>query len=320
MEYMTISEVKKLLGTTTRTLRYYEEIGLIESRRSDDYAYRTYDSRTVRRLQSIFILRKLTIPLDKIKLILASEDAGAAVEVFREKLANIDDEIIALETIKTIIESFVTMINKNLEIDLNAHLLSGYSFEIIDSIASLKQVNKERKTMDDLNKASKTLSKFDNIRIVYLPPATVASSHQGVCDEPEKIAGDRLFKFIMDTKLYDIKPDFRQYGFNNPCSEGPHGYEFWVTIPEAMEVSAPLTKKHFEGGLYAAHCIKMGDFHEWHEFYQAMENHDMYAIETREPYGMHGLLEDHLNAYSHYKNNENNFIQLDLLIPIKKKD
>lgn len=87
-----------------------------------------------------------------------------------------------------------------------------------------------------------------------------------------------------------------------------------------MEVSAPLTKKHFEGGLYAAHCIKMGDFHEWHEFYQAMEKHDMYAIEVREPYGMHGLLEDHLNAYSHYKNDENNFIQLDLLIPVKKKD
>ena len=320
MEYMTISEVKKLLSTTTRTLRYYEEIGLIESRRSDDYAYRTYDSRTVRRLQSIFILRKLTIPLEKIKLILASEDAGTAVEVFREKLAGIDDEIIALETIKTIIESFVTMINKNLEIDLNAHLLSGYSFEIIDSIASRKQVNKERKAMDDLNKASKTLSKFDNIRIVYLPPATVASSHQGVCDEPEKIAGDRLLKFIQKTKLYDIKPDFRQYGFNNPCRETEHGYEFWVTIPEDMEVSAPLTKKQFEGGLYAAHCIKMGDFHEWHDFNQAIEKHDEYVIDRREPLGMGGLLEEHLNAYNHYKNDEMNFIQLDLLIPIEKKD
>lgn len=218
MEYMTISEVKKLLGTTTRTLRYYEEIGLIESRRSDDYAYRTYDKSTVRGLQSIFILRKLTISLEKIKLILASDNTQEAVELFREKLASIDDEIIALETIKTIIESFVTMINNNLEIDLNAHLLSGYSFEIIDSIASLKQVNKERKAMDDLNKASNTLNKFDNVRIVYLPTATVASSHQGVCDEPEKIAGDRLFRFIKETKLYDIKPDFRQYGFDNPCS------------------------------------------------------------------------------------------------------
>ena len=40
----------KNLGISTRTLRYYEQIGLIESIKKDDYAYRTYDEATVTRL------------------------------------------------------------------------------------------------------------------------------------------------------------------------------------------------------------------------------------------------------------------------------
>lgn len=31
--------------------------------------------------------------------------------------------------------------------------------------------------MNDLNKASETLQKIDNVRIVHVPPFTVASSH-----------------------------------------------------------------------------------------------------------------------------------------------
>jgi hypothetical protein len=42
MEYTNITQATKQLGLSTRTLRYYEQIGLIESERADDYAYRVY--------------------------------------------------------------------------------------------------------------------------------------------------------------------------------------------------------------------------------------------------------------------------------------
>ena len=92
-----------------------------------------------------------------------------------------------------------------------------------------------------------------------------------------------------------------------------------MTIPESMEVTAPLQKKHFSGGLYAAHCIKMGDFHEWQLLGKWVENNTEYEYEAREPLGMHGSLEEHLNAYSYYDEDAaaKEFIQLDLLIPIK---
>ena len=63
MKLLTISEVSKNFDISTRTLRYYEKIGLLPSLRVDDYAYRVYDETLVARLQQIIILRKLRIPL-----------------------------------------------------------------------------------------------------------------------------------------------------------------------------------------------------------------------------------------------------------------
>lgn len=41
MEIQTISQVSKSFNISTRTLRYYEQIGLIKSEKINDYAYRT---------------------------------------------------------------------------------------------------------------------------------------------------------------------------------------------------------------------------------------------------------------------------------------
>ncbi len=69
MKLTTITEISREMSLSTRTLRYYEQIGLIESVKKEDYAYRTYDEATVTRLQQILVLRKLRIPLKQIALI-----------------------------------------------------------------------------------------------------------------------------------------------------------------------------------------------------------------------------------------------------------
>ncbi|MCL2547371.1 MAG: MerR family transcriptional regulator, partial [Oscillospiraceae bacterium] len=43
MELQTVSQVAKTFGISTRMLRYYEQVGLIESIRNDDNSYRHYD-------------------------------------------------------------------------------------------------------------------------------------------------------------------------------------------------------------------------------------------------------------------------------------
>lgn len=76
MEQMrTISTVAKNLGISSRMLRYYEQIGLIESRRVEDYAYRVYDEEAIRRLRQIIILRKLRVPVKQIREIFGNSSA-----------------------------------------------------------------------------------------------------------------------------------------------------------------------------------------------------------------------------------------------------
>jgi DNA-binding transcriptional MerR regulator len=52
---------------SARALKYYEDMGLISSRKSDDYAYRLYDENAIKRLEQILILRKLNIKIKDIQ-------------------------------------------------------------------------------------------------------------------------------------------------------------------------------------------------------------------------------------------------------------
>ena len=323
MKLMTISEVTKTFNVSTRMLRYYDEIGLLPSTRKQDYAYRVYDESAVRRLQQIITLRKLRIPLKKIAMIFNDTEQTRVIEVFQESIDELDDEITALQTIREILHLFIARLNSMSRTHIKHSMLDDADIISVIQTLSLSKISfKEERSMDDLNKANETLSTLKNVRIIHLPPCTVAASHY-FGENPEDNAGKSLNEFIRKTELHKIKPDLRVFGFNNPSPKGneTYGYEFWVTIPDDFAVPAPLQKKEFKGGLYAAHCIKMGDFHEWQLLVQWVMSSNEYEYDAREPLGMNGSLEEHLNAYSYFAGDEKaaQFIQLDLLIPIKAK-
>ncbi|GAB6108895.1 MerR family transcriptional regulator [Fusibacter bizertensis] len=73
MEY-TVNKLAGISGVTTRTLRYYDEIGLLKPARINSSGYRIYGRNEVHRLQQILFFRALDITLDEIKLIMMSED------------------------------------------------------------------------------------------------------------------------------------------------------------------------------------------------------------------------------------------------------
>ena len=107
MELQTSSQVSQDYNISTRMLRYYEQIGLLESNRRDDYAYRVYDEDAIKRLQQIIILRKLQIPIKQIRDILNNQDAVAVIEIFKQNITELDSEITALSTIKKILNGFI---------------------------------------------------------------------------------------------------------------------------------------------------------------------------------------------------------------------
>lgn len=327
MELKTISEVSKTFSISTRTLRYYEQIGLIASTKKEGYAYRVYDENSILSLQQIIILRKLRIPLKQIKDILSNGDAIFAIEVFRENIQELKDEITSLSTIKEILNILINKLQKKTSLKLKFDLLSDDSMlKIIDSLSLQKSNFKEEKSMEDLNKASKNLSTLKNVKIIHLPPCTVAASHY-IGENPEENAGKQLEKFLKDSNLYKIKPDARVFGFNHPNpspEKSVYGYELWVTIPEDMDVLPPLQKKQFNGGLYAAHTIVFPNFHEWEWLYNWVTiDNPKYESNALDDGGefMGGSLEEHINYVYHSNLNwpESHEHQLDLLLPVKLK-
>lgn len=73
MEY-TIQQFAALAGVSTRTLRWYHEIGLLKPARVGDNGYRIYTSAEADRLQLILFYRALGVELAQIKRLLDDPD------------------------------------------------------------------------------------------------------------------------------------------------------------------------------------------------------------------------------------------------------
>ncbi|GAA3409698.1 MerR family transcriptional regulator [Paenibacillus hodogayensis] len=87
MEY-TVQKLATLAGVSTRTLRYYDQIGLLRPARVRSTGYRIYGQPEVDRLQQILFYRELGVGLEEIKELLASPafDADRALREHRDKL------------------------------------------------------------------------------------------------------------------------------------------------------------------------------------------------------------------------------------------
>jgi len=87
MEY-TVNKLAKLAGVSTRTLRYYDELGILKPARINSSGYRIYGEEEVDKLQQILFYRELGVSLTDIKDIInePSFDRFNALIEHHEKL------------------------------------------------------------------------------------------------------------------------------------------------------------------------------------------------------------------------------------------
>lgn len=90
MEY-TIRQLADLAGVTTRTLRWYHEIGLLEPVRTGENGYRYYGPAQVDRLQHILFYRALGVELPQIKACL-DDPAFRRLDALRDHLFQLQKE------------------------------------------------------------------------------------------------------------------------------------------------------------------------------------------------------------------------------------
>jgi DNA-binding transcriptional MerR regulator len=88
-----IGDVAKLAGTTPRTIRYYEEIGLLPASSARERgAHRTYAEEDVERLADLLRLKDLLgLTLEELKALVHAEDARAALR--REWETGVEDPV-----------------------------------------------------------------------------------------------------------------------------------------------------------------------------------------------------------------------------------
>jgi len=160
-------------------LCYYEDIGLIKSTRKDDYAYRVYDEDAVKRLQQIIILRKLQIPMKQIKDVLNNQNAVAVIEIFKQNIRELDEQITALSAIKSILARFIDELQRKADVRLKLDILNDKTMlAVMSSLSFPENKIKEKVSMKELNKANESLSKLKDgdVMIINLPKCKAISS------------------------------------------------------------------------------------------------------------------------------------------------
>ncbi len=97
MEY-TVQKLATLAGVSSRTLRYYDEIGILKPARINSSGYRIYGQDEVDRLQQILFYRELGLDLDSIKKMVTAPDfdGAQALKEHREKLLEKRQQLDAL--------------------------------------------------------------------------------------------------------------------------------------------------------------------------------------------------------------------------------
>ncbi|MFF1879560.1 MerR family transcriptional regulator [Leifsonia sp. NPDC058230] len=101
-----IQDIARLAGTTSRTLRHYDDIGLLAPSRIGGNGYRYYDQASLVRLQRILLLRDLGLGLPAIADVL--EDQTDAAPALRNHLAWLRDERARLARQIASVESTIT--------------------------------------------------------------------------------------------------------------------------------------------------------------------------------------------------------------------
>ena len=107
--YMTVGEVAKKVGTTVRTLQYYDKEGLLSPSAESEGGRRLYTDKDLVTLHQILSLKSLGFSLDDIKCRLISletpTDVATALteqaDSIREKIEQLTDSLTAIEQLKT---------------------------------------------------------------------------------------------------------------------------------------------------------------------------------------------------------------------------
>lgn len=173
MEY-TVQKLAMLSGVSTRTLRYYDEIGILKPARINSSGYRIYGRNEVDTLQQILFYKELGINLENIKDIMSSSSYNASQaladhykklvdkrEQLNRLIANVEKTIAEKEggvkmTDKEKFEGFKQKLIDDNEAKYGDEIRQKYGNDAVEK-SNYKVKNMSQKEHDDLQKLNDEL-------------------------------------------------------------------------------------------------------------------------------------------------------------------
>jgi len=135
---MQIHEVETKVGLTKKSIRYYEEEGLLNPKRNSFNDYRDYSEEDINTLKLIKFLRNLNVPICDIKKLKNKE--LSLEDCMKDRINKITDEESNLEKIKNMCSEIIENEDNYEKIDITKYSLA------------MNILNKEGFTMKDVSK------------------------------------------------------------------------------------------------------------------------------------------------------------------------
>lgn len=155
-----IKDVARLTGLSHRTIRHYDNIGLVSATRVEDNSYRVYDKDSIFKLKEIIFFKELDFSLDEIKTILTSKKYNR-IEILKEQKKLLILKKNRYDTLISSIEETISNIKEGKELEkkiLNVtNTFEAYKGEVLKKYGK----SREYKEFKEKNYSNKDLNQFD---------------------------------------------------------------------------------------------------------------------------------------------------------------
>jgi len=193
-----IGEIAAATGMTVRTLRYYEEIGLITPTGRTDAGHRLYGADALEQLYGIAFLRQLGLPLDGVRATIGSQGADVR-SLMADHLAAVDERLATEHRLRTRLVRLLDTLDTDVEPE--AEGTAGDLLSVLEDMIMLEtNVNRRISILvyGDIEAAHDYL-----IRVYGLGPGEITRDPDGTAVHAEIQAGDGEFW------LHSESPEFR---------------------------------------------------------------------------------------------------------------
>lgn len=316
-----IRDISSQYDVTARTLRYYEDMGLLNSIRSEEVSYRLYDENAVRRLEQILILRKLNISIKDIQRIFKASGSEVVLEVLGKKVDNIDEEVSLLHELKGIVLDFIKDIEKvNFTDDSDIKQLYDKAKEIETQVTNIDYIGKPSNVNRLIEITDKLDKKVPDVMVVRIPEFKAVTSGLHSWEEIFKPGG---YMFQLWQYFHLFKPIFFDcLDFALPKDDKG---EMICAVKDGVTSAdvGPFELIDFPGGLYAmAVSIDEDDesIQKVHDKISKWVESTNFEVDNSRSFMFNMPFLDEENEYNNDIERGLGYKQMQRYVPIKLKD